>query len=76
MASTDCSLVVTKNGDLSVAIIIELDFFLNGDVGVLQLFQKSRHGERGVVGTKYFSTQTRHVVCQMLVELRCLKKEG
>jgi hypothetical protein len=75
MASTNCTLVVTENGDLSVAIIIELNFFLNGDVGALQLFQKSRHGERGVVGTEYFSTQTRHVVCQMLVELRCLRKE-
>ena len=40
VAGTNGSLVVAKNSDFSVAIIVELDFLLNGDIGVLELFQQ------------------------------------
>jgi len=40
VAGTNCTLVVAKNSDLSVAIIVELNFLLDGDVGVLELFQQ------------------------------------
>jgi hypothetical protein len=41
VAGTNCALVVAKNGDFSVAVIIELDFLLDGNIGILELLQKS-----------------------------------
>lgn len=63
VASTNSTLVVAKNSDFFVTGIIELDFLLDGNVGVVELFQKTRHGVRGVVGTENLSTEARHVVC-------------
>ena len=40
VSGTNGTLVVAKNGDFSVAIVIELDFLLDGNIGVLKLFQQ------------------------------------
>jgi hypothetical protein len=69
MASTDGTLMVTENSDLSVTVIVKLDFLLNADVLCAEFFEKSRHGEGSIVGTEHLGTKTRHVVCQMLVKL-------
>lgn len=72
MASTNSTLVVTKNGNLSVTVIVKLDFLLNADVAVVELFQKCGHSERGIICTEDLGTKARHIVCQVLVELASL----
>jgi hypothetical protein len=37
MASSNCALMVAKNGDLSVTIVVELDLLLNGKIRVLKI---------------------------------------
>jgi hypothetical protein len=71
---SNSTLVVAKNSDLSIAIIVELYFLLNRGVVVPELLQKSRHCERSVISTEDLGTETRHVVCQVLVELSGLQK--
>ena len=72
MASTNCTLVVTKDSNLSIAIVVKLDLLLNTDVAVGELLQKCGHSERGVVCTEDLGTEARHVVGQVFVELASL----
>lgn len=72
MTSSHSTLVVAKNSYLSVAIIIKFNFFLNGDIDVLQLLQKCGHSEGGIVCTENFGAKTRHVIRQVFVELGSL----
>lgn len=74
MSRSHSTLVITQDGNFSIAVIVELDLLLNTSVCDLELFQQSRHCERRVVGTKDFRTQAGHVICEMLVKLPGLLK--
>ena len=72
MTGTNGALVITKNGNLSVAVVVKLDLLLNADIAIWEVFKERGHRERSVVGTEDLGTETGHVVCQVLVELSSL----
>lgn len=65
MLGTNSTFMVTKNGDLSVAIVVELDLLVDSGIlvfGWIQLLEEIRHGVRSIVGTEDLGSQALHVV--------------
>jgi O-acetyl-ADP-ribose deacetylase (regulator of RNase III) len=69
VACADGTLVITENGDSTIAVIVELDFLLKADARVFELFEKGRHRVGSIVCTENFGTKARHIIRQMLIEL-------
>lgn len=76
MAGTNGTLVVAKNSDLTIAIIVELDFLrqCSSRTGIVaNLTQQFRHSPRGIVCTEDLGSETIHIAVQMLVQLGSLE---
>ena len=76
MTGADGTLVVTEDGNLSIAVIVKLH--LLGDTSVRSrvlgdLFQEVCLGPRCIVGTEDLGSQALHVVVQVFIQLRCLE---
>jgi hypothetical protein len=56
MSRSHSTLVITQDGNFSIAVIVKLDLLLNTSICDLKLLQQSRHCERRVVSTKDFRT--------------------
>src|SRR5690349_19555987 len=73
MTGANSPLVIAENGDLAIAVVVELDLLGHGPVLHLELLKKLRHGPGSVVSTEHLGCKPRHVAGKMLVELRSLQ---
>jgi len=63
--------MIAESGDLSIAVLIELDLSLHGivvtvDIAIRELILESKGG---IVGSEHFRGQILHALLQVFVEL-------
>lgn len=68
----DSTLMVTKNGNLAIGVIIRLDHFSHAP-GCAHLLEQVGHGIRSIISTEDLGSQTRHIIRKMFIESRCLR---
>lgn len=64
------SLVIAKNGDLTVTVIVKLHFLRDSAARAWifpEFLEQLRHGVGRIVGTENLGSQPRHIAVEMLV---------